>query len=74
MAEVKQKPKSPAKKPDANSNKGFALVSQTVTTTMQNSAGVKRTIRETTYAPKKQVQPAKPPEKKPKKQPAKSSK
>ncbi len=55
MAEQK-KVTTPVSKKKANSNDGFAQVSRTVITTLQNSKGVKRVIKETTTAPKAKKQ------------------
>lgn len=49
---TKQTTASAAKKPTADTNKGFTVVSKTTTITMQNDKGVKRVIRETESAPK----------------------
>lgn len=43
---------SSQKKPAAGTNQGFTVTSKTTITTLQNSKGVKRVIRETLSAPK----------------------
>lgn len=59
MAQSKQSNKqvkhssSTPKKASSSNNNGFAIVSKTTITTLQNSTGVKRVIRETTSAPRK---------------------
>ena len=49
MAEPKKVATTPKK---ATNNDGFVPISKTITTTFQNSKGVKRVIKETTTAPK----------------------
>lgn len=61
---------APAKKQSpANNSNGFVVVRKTTITTMQNSKGIKRTIREEMSAPKP-VKPAPPTKPKQKPSPA----
>lgn len=54
-----------AQKNKSNTANGFAQVSKTTITVLQNSNGVKRTIKETTSAPKKRPAVKKPTSTKP---------
>ncbi len=51
--QVKKNSSAPKKASSSSNNNGFAVVSKTTITTLQNSTGVKRVIRETTSAPRK---------------------